>query len=86
MDSYKNLREEIDRIDDELLLLLNKRAGVGKRLAKLKQYSGDAAHQPQRELEVLRRVRTENAGPLSAEAMEQIFKAIIEQIRGVQLL
>lgn len=77
-------RREIDGIDDELLRLLNRRAEVATRLLGLKRRAGLAVCDPQRELEVVCRAREGNHGPLPADAVENIFRCIVHEVRRTE--
>jgi chorismate mutase / prephenate dehydratase len=68
------LRESIDRIDTEMLRLLNQRAEVAQKIGHLK--SG-VAYKPEREAEVLRRVKEKNPGPLPDDAAAFLFREIM---------
>src|SRR5258708_3338076 len=72
-------RAEIDRVDAELLRLLNQRARMASKLLALKRSLGLPICDPQRELEVLGRVCVGNPGPLEKEAILAIFQRIIEE-------
>ena len=63
---------------------MNCRAEVAQDVKRTKDVLGMEVHQPKREEEVLRRVTTENAGPLSAEALTRIFQGIIQEIRALE--
>jgi chorismate mutase/prephenate dehydratase len=75
------LRREIDRIDDELLAALERRAGVVQKVGALK---GKApAYRPEREAQILRRVASSSQG-LSKEAKTAVFREIISACRGLE--
>jgi len=77
-------RTEIDRLDDELLRLLNQRAQLGTELLGLKRAAGLPICDPARELEVICRARDGNAGPLDDEAVENIFRLIVHETRRAE--
>jgi chorismate mutase/prephenate dehydratase len=77
-------RAEIDRLDDELLRLLNQRAELGSKLLALKRSAGLPICDPNRELEVLCRARQSNPGPLDGRAVENIFRRIIAETRRAE--
>lgn len=77
-------RKEIDAIDDELLRLLNRRAALASRLLGLKRDAGLAVCDPQRELDVVRRAREGNLGPLNSAAVETIFRCIVLEVRKAE--
>lgn len=77
-------RAAIDVLDGQLLQLLNIRAKLACELAKVKRESGMAIVDPERELQVLERVRRSNDGPLTEQAITRIFESIIQEARQVQ--
>lgn len=76
------LRREIDALDDALLDLISRRAGLARRIGALKQ--GAPAYRPERESEILRRVTTANPGPLPAERVAAVFREVISSCRGME--
>ena len=75
------LRKEIDRIDDELLAALERRAGVVQKVGALK---GKApAYRPEREAEILRRVAS-SSKVISKEGTTAVFREIISACRGLE--
>lgn len=74
-------RGEIDAIDRELLELMSRRARAALQAAACKRAAGVPILDRQREREVLARVRAENRGPLSPEAVERLFTRIIHESR-----
>ena len=81
-DDIARLRGEIDTLDAELLLLVNRRAGLARRVGELKQ--GAPAYRPEREAEILRRVTDGNPGPLPSERVTGIFREVITACRGME--
>jgi chorismate mutase/prephenate dehydratase len=76
------LRREIDAVDDELLELINRRAGLAGRIGSLKQ--GAPAYRPERETQILRRVAEASAGPLAPERVTAVFREVISACRGLE--
>ena len=79
------LRREIDALDSELLALINRRAGLAKKVAAVK--GGDAGAQyyrPEREVEVLRTLLEGNDGPLSGKHISRIFREIMSACLALQ--
>ncbi len=78
-DSLDAVREEIDSIDRELQVLISKRAACAERVAQIKLAQGlnTAFYRPEREAQILRRVRETNEGPLADETMARLFREII---------
>ena len=83
-EDIRTRRTEIDRLDDELLRLLNQRAHLGTVLLRLKRAAGLPICDPARELEVICRAREGNAGPLDDEAVENIFRRIVHETRRAE--
>ena len=83
-DSLQRLRAEIDRLDGELLRLLNQRAQLGADVCRLKRAAGLPICDPEREAEVIGRARQANRGPLDIRAIENIFRQIIEETRKLE--
>jgi chorismate mutase/prephenate dehydratase len=68
------LRAEIDRLNDSLLEQLNERAKLARAVGMLKV---GQAYRPEREAQVLRRVKERNQGPLSDETVALLFREIM---------
>src|SRR5437016_10612888 len=68
------LRGEIDRVDDRLLAMLNERARLARAIGTLKV---GQAYRPEREAQVLRRIKERNPGPLASETMALLFREIM---------
>jgi prephenate dehydratase/chorismate mutase len=73
----RDSRKEIDRIDQQLIDLLNLRAETAIRLGREKHNAGLPVCDPEREREILERIRSLNAGPLDSDALERIFQQVI---------
>lgn len=73
-DPLNPYRAKIDAVDDTLLRLLNERAALAREIGRLKNGS---AYRPEREAQILRRMREQNPGPLSPEAISKVFREII---------
>lgn len=73
------LRDKIDALDEQLQTLLNKRADLAQQVAHVKR--GEEAdpvfYRPEREAQVLRRVKERNAGPLDSEVVARLFREIM---------
>jgi chorismate mutase len=81
------LRSRIDVIDEQLVRLLNVRVACAVEVGRLKHEAGVPIYQPDREAQVLGRVRksaTDLAGPLTAEAVVRIFERIIDEARRAE--
>lgn len=81
-DKLKSYREQIDRIDDELLQLFNARARLAQQIGHEK--GSAAVLRPEREAQVLERVARANSGPLSKGGVTQLFTEIMSQCRALE--
>ncbi|MFH1640533.1 MAG: prephenate dehydratase [Candidatus Omnitrophota bacterium] len=75
--NLKNLRRQIDSLDKKIVQLLNTRAKLTSKIAKLKRRKGLALYSPDREREVLNKITTISKGPLAATAIEGIYREIM---------
>ena len=77
--SLASLRQAIDAVDDEILALLNRRAGLAAEVGRLKSEASPEVlfHAPKREREVLARLEAENGGPFPDAAVRTIFQEIM---------
>ena len=83
------VREEIDNIDQAIQELINRRARCAKDVADIKQeevlearergeFEQEAVfYRPEREAQVLNRIKDRNAGPLPGENVAHIFREIM---------
>ena len=78
------LRSQIDRIDKELVGLVNERAELARQIGHLKQSSGQVTYDPSREEMVLERVVSSSAGPLSSESLKAIWRELISGSRAIE--
>jgi len=79
-------RRNIDRIDKTIVALLAERMRQGLAVGEIKREQRWPTRSPDREAEVLARVRGAVAGPLTASSAERIFALIIEETSAVQAL
>ncbi len=88
------VRADIDRIDGDILRLLNERARCAQRVGEIKAEFGDAGfiYRPEREAQVLRRLQEANPGPLPSENITFFFREVmsaclsLEQPLGIAFL
>ena len=85
MPTLDELRDDIDRVDEVLVRLLNERARVACEIGKLKKAQGVEVYQPEREKQVLAHVRGIAAeGPLGPDAITRLFERIIDEARRLE--
>jgi chorismate mutase/prephenate dehydratase len=73
------LREKIDGIDQQILELINRRAECAIEVARTKQAAGESGcfYRPDREAQVLRRIKELNPGPLAADTAVHLFRELM---------
>ncbi|MEO8541819.1 MAG: chorismate mutase [bacterium] len=74
-------RNEIDRVDDDLLRLFNERAHYAIEIGLEKRRLGLPIEVPEREAAIMKRMTSDNHGPLDSEAVERLFDAVIAESR-----
>jgi chorismate mutase/prephenate dehydratase len=83
------LRKQIDGSDDEILALLNKRAGLVGQVADLKRELAVPFYVPSRERQIADRLSATNRGPFPTEAIrsvfQEIFSACLALEKGVRI-
>src|SRR6201993_3229318 len=82
--TISNWRKKIDEIDTVLLQLLNLRTECAVEVARLKEEEGLSLCAPEREQKVIAGMKNLNDGPLDAEAVGRIFRAIMDESRRIQ--
>lgn len=73
-DELDKLRAQIDALNLDILAKLNERARLARAIGTLKV---GQAYRPEREAEVLRRIKAANKGPLSGETVALLFREIM---------
>ena len=76
------IREEIDSIDKEIIDLISRRGSLAKEVGLLKK--DGVIYKPEREAQILGSLKKYNKGPLKAESIVNIFKAIISNCRALE--
>ncbi len=82
--SLAGMRAQIDKLDLQILKLVNDRAGVAAEIGKLKNDHGSEVFSPAREEEVLKNVVEANKGPLDENTIRAIFREIMSGSRALQ--
>ena len=79
------LRDDIDRVDEVLVRLLNERARCVCEIGQLKKQFAIEIYQPDREKDVLKHVRqVAGEGPLGVDAIGRLFERIIDEARRLE--
>jgi len=80
-----DLRNNIDRIDDTLLKLLNERMEYVHEVGVLKNTTGAPIYRPEREQAILNRLKAQNAGKLTDSAIDALFLELFAVARNLEL-
>ncbi|NDP48202.1 MAG: prephenate dehydratase [Sulfuriferula multivorans] len=81
-EDLKALRARIDGIDDAILKLVSERAGIAQQVGRTK--NGEKIYRPEREAQIVRRLRDTNPGPLSGDVVERLIREIISACRALE--
>lgn len=76
-------RKDIDRIDEKVLALLNRRSEISLDIRELKKAEALDSYDPAREDEVVSKLCAQNKGPMTDENINDLFKHIMEINRGL---
>jgi len=77
-DPLSTVRQRIDDIDEKIQNLLDERATCAIEVARIKQAEGDTNfYRPEREAQVLQRIKNRNSGVLPDDEMARLFREIM---------
>jgi chorismate mutase len=79
-------RRKIDAIDTAMLHLLNLRTELALEVGRLKGQAGIVLRVPEREREILNRMKALNPGPLDSTAIERIYQVVLDESIRTQVL
>ena len=74
-------RARIDEVDDRIVDLINERLGYAIEIGRLKRISGRQVRDRVRERALIERLQALNRGPLSEEAVADVFARIMTEAR-----
>jgi len=78
-----SLRDAVDNIDDQLMALLNQRAGIALEIGRLKVGSPEL-HVAARESAIIERLEMTNEGPFPTASIKPIFNEIFTACLSLQ--
>jgi chorismate mutase/prephenate dehydratase len=78
------LRRQIDAADEAIVAALQRRAQAAQEIGRVKAASGQGAFAPEREVEILRRLRSHDSSPLTSAKLRAIFVEIISACRALE--
>src|SRR5210317_1476884 len=82
-DALEKLRRQIDTIDEQLLTLINQRASCAVEVAEIKRALADGNDEninffrPDREAQVIKRLKSLNDGPLSDDEVGRLIREVM---------
>ena len=82
--SIEDWRRKIDEIDRQLVQLLNERSKCAIEIGKIKHDLNMRVYDPEREREILRRIKETNDGPLDNEGLQRLFERVIDECRRIE--
>ncbi len=82
--SIEDWRRKIDELDRKLVELLNERAKCAIEIGRIKHALDLRVYDPEREREILQRIKTGNPGPLDDEGLQRLFERIIDECRRIE--
>ncbi|MDB5819239.1 MAG: chorismate mutase [Rhizobacter sp.] len=78
------LRRQIDDLDQSLLDLLNRRAALALDVGEVKKQENSVAFRPDREAQVIARLKGMNPGPLGSDSVAPIWREIMSACRSLE--
>jgi len=79
-----DLRVRIDAVDQQLLALLNQRARLAQAVGEVKKLDGSPVFRPDREAQVIDRVKNANPGPIRADSIAPIWREVMSACRALE--
>ena len=80
-----DLREKIDSIDNTLLKLYNERMELVHQVGEVKNTTGAPIYRPEREQAILNRLKSQNQGKLTDDAIDALFLEMFAVARNLEL-
>ncbi|MFA5779310.1 MAG: prephenate dehydratase [Elusimicrobiota bacterium] len=80
----EKIRSKIDRVDEGILKLLNERVKLAVEIGKIKSKKKEDIFVPLREREIISNLKNLNKGPITGEALSDIFREILNVSRSIQ--
>ena len=82
--SLRGLRSQIDKLDLQILKLVNHRAELASEIGRVKNDQGSEVFSPAREEEIFQHVLESNKGPLDEGTVRAVFREIMSGSRALQ--
>lgn len=78
------VRQEIDRLDEQLLQIFNDRAALALEIGHLKKELDLPVYDPAREKRIFEKMTRLNPGPLDDQAIKRLFERVIDESRTLE--
>jgi chorismate mutase-like protein len=78
------LRKRIDRLDNQIIRLLNQRMQHAEKIGGIKASNGAKVYDPRRERELMKRLTAKLKGPLTATQFQTIYRKVLHVSRQHQ--
>ena len=78
------IRQQIDRLDEELLKIFNERASLALKIGEIKKEGEIPVYDPNREKQIFQKMQFANAGPLEDSAIVRLFERVIDESRRLE--
>lgn len=82
--SLPEWRKEIDRIDEQVVQLLNRRADLALQIGHAKSSTRSHYYTPEREQSIYKKLLGHNNGPLGNDAVRAIYREVISACRALE--
>jgi len=82
--TIEEIRQEIDRLDSELLDIFNRRASLALKIGEIKKELALPVYDPSREKKIFERMKQDNHGPLDDQAIVRLFERVIDESRRLE--
>lgn len=82
--SLQEQRQAIDRLDEEIVRLLNERTRHVLEIGQIKLKAGDEIYVPHRERAVLQRISRLNPGPITNDGLRAIYREIMSSALSLE--
>lgn len=81
--TLSDLRRQVDKLDKQLLQLMNERADLVVQIGELKRASDLVGYDPARERKILQTLVAANKGPLADAVVDSVFRELISGCRAL---
>lgn len=82
--TLEEIRGELDKIDQAIVTLLDKRAKLGKQVGQIKREQNLPLHHPEREKEVLHRIAELSDSSFPSSGLKRVYRVIMSETLALQ--